>query len=604
MLQNTKVSVRLFFLIGLSVFFMALLSGVALVELGLVARDFSVVTNNSVPSLYIISTVRGAMNRVVILEKRHILNNESDNINEIESLMAAKKEEVRTEMEKYDHQNLAGEGERAIYDTVRTRWDEYLEVHEEVIRLSRALKTEEARNLSGDKGTELFNRLAESVDQWAEFNVENSIHASDDAKATSNNANLFMILIPIVAAMVSVALGLVLVSSITRPINRMSEITARIAGGDLDQRADENESELGKMAISFNKMADNLRKRLLTEQEQRQHLQDTVESYVVYLNDVSRGNLARRLQVHSNGGGADDPLVRLGNNLNDMTVNLGRMIGQIREASGNLSSAATEILAATTQQVSGASEQSSAIAQTTTTVDEVKAIAEQSSVRAQQVATSSQRTVEVSRNGQRAVQDTIESMAAIKGRVEGIAENILALSEQTQQIGEIIATVNEIAAQSNMLALNASVEAARAGEHGKGFAVVALEVRNLAEQSRNATSQVKSILSEIQKATNATVMATEEGTKGVERGVSLAASAKDSIEELSRVIEEAAQTATQVAAGGQQQMAGVDQVAIAMQNINQATVQSLASTRQAERAAQNLNDLARQLTDAVTKYQL
>jgi methyl-accepting chemotaxis protein len=277
---------------------------------------------------------------------------------------------------------------------------------------------------------------------------------------------------------------------------------------------------------------------------------------------------------------------------------------QVRDAANNLDSAAAEILAATTQQVAGASEQSAAISQTTITVDEVRTIAEQSAARAQEVTGASQRTVEVSRTGQQAVEDTIGSMTQIKDRVEGIAENILALSEQTQQIGEIIATVNEIAAQSNMLALNASVEAARAGEHGKGFAVVAVEVRNLAEQSRQATAQVKAILSDIQRATNSTVMATEEATKGVDAGVRLSAQAREAIERLSGVISESAQMATQMVAGGQQQQSGIEQIALAMQNINQATTQSLASTRQAERAAQNLNELARSLTGIVEQYQL
>jgi methyl-accepting chemotaxis protein len=176
--------------------------------------------------------------------------------------------------------------------------------------------------------------------------------------------------------------------------------------------------------------------------------------------------------------------------------------------------------------------------------------------------------------------------------------------DQTQQIGDIIATVNEIAAQSNMLALNASIEAARAGEHGKGFAVVAMEVRNLAEQSRQATAQVKAILSEIQKATNSTVMATEEGTKGVERGVQLSTQARTAIEQLAEVINESAQIATQVVAGGRQQQTGVEQIAVAMQSINQATVQSLASTRQAEKSAQNLNDLARKMNETVSQYRL
>ncbi|MCP4543835.1 MAG: hypothetical protein GY832_42520 [Chloroflexi bacterium] len=281
---------------------------------------------------------------------------------------------------------------------------------------------------------------------------------------------------------------------------------------------------------------------------------------------------------------------------------LQEVLSQLQEVTDHLNTTSTEILVATTQQASGASEQSAAIAQTTTTVDELKTIAEQSVTRAQEVTGASQRTVEVSRAGRQVVQETISSMAQIKGRVEGIAENILTLSEQTQQIGEIITTVNDIAAQSNILALNASVEAARAGEYGKGFAVVAVEVRNLAEQSRQATAQVRAILSDIQKATNATVMATEEGTKGVDEGVQLTEKAGEAIAQLAGVIQESMQAATQLVAGGRQQSAGVDQVALAMQNINQATVQSLASTRQAEKAARDLNELACRLTEIVRQY--
>jgi methyl-accepting chemotaxis protein len=316
-----------------------------------------------------------------------------------------------------------------------------------------------------------------------------------------------------------------------------------------------------------------------------------------YVERITLGEIPEPIVEKYNG---DFELLK--NNLNRLSENLRIMLLGMTESANNLISSAAEILAATTQQASGASEQSAAISQTTTTVSEVKAITEQASMRIQEVANASQRTVETARTGQRSLQETIDSMTMIKERVEGIAENILALSDQTQQIGDIIATVNEIAAQSNMLALNASVEAARAGEHGKGFAVVAMEVRNLAEQSRQATAQVKAILSEIQKATNSTVMATEEGTKGVERGVQLSTQAREAIEQLSAVINESAQIATQVVAGGHQQQTGVEQIALAMQNINQATVQNLASTRQAEKSAQNLNDLARKMNETVSQY--
>ncbi len=347
-----------------------------------------------------------------------------------------------------------------------------------------------------------------------------------------------------------------------------------------------------------------LEQHVTAEQEQRQYMQDAVEMYVKYMAQVAQGHLDVQIPIDENERESDDPLVALGHSLNATVLGLQQMTTQIHETAHNLNSSSAEILAATTQQASGASEQSAAISQTTITVDEVKIIAEQSVARAKEVAGASQRAVEVSGAGRQAVEESIDSMLEIKARVEGIAENILALSEQTLQIGEIITTVNDLAAQSNILALNASVEAARAGEYGRGFAVVAVEVRNLAEQSKQATAQARAILSDIQKATNATVMATEEGTRGVEKGAQLAARAQTAIAQLYAVIEESAQAAAQMVAGGRQQVTGVEQIALAMQSINQATVQNLASTRQAERAAQNLNGLAGSLTEVVAQYQL
>jgi len=316
-----------------------------------------------------------------------------------------------------------------------------------------------------------------------------------------------------------------------------------------------------------------------------------------YVEQIARGEIPQ--PITDSYQGDFDVLKR---NLNTLSASLREMLGNIQESASNLSAASAQILAATTQQASGSSEQSAAITQATTTVDEVRTISEQAVMRAQEVADASQRTVDVSRNGRRSVDETITSMGRIKDRVERIAENILALSEQTQQIGEIIATVNDIASQSNMLALNASVEAARAGEHGKGFAVVAMEVRNLAEQSKQATAQVRAILTDIQNAINASVMVTEEGSTVVDEGVSRAAQAREAIEQLASVIMESAQIATQVVAGGQQQSSGVEQIAMAMQNINQAMVQSLASTRQAEKSARDLNDLAGVMNDTVRQY--
>ena len=268
---------------------------------------------------------------------------------------------------------------------------------------------------------------------------------------------------------------------------------------------------------------------------------------------------------------------------------------QLRESIVQLSSSASEILATTSQVASGAAETATAVSQTTATVEEVKQTAQVASQKARYVSDSAQKVAQVSLSGRKAVEDAIAGMHAIQEQMASIAESIVHLSEQSQAIGEIIATVNDLAEQSNLLAVNAAIEATRAGEQGKSFAVVAQEVKSLAEQSKQATGQVRAILGEIQKATSAAVLATEQGSKAVETGVRQSAETGESIRLLTESVNEAAQAATQIAASSQQQMVGMDQVALAMENIKQASVQNVAGTRQAEAAAQGLHELGQTL---------
>jgi methyl-accepting chemotaxis protein len=313
---------------------------------------------------------------------------------------------------------------------------------------------------------------------------------------------------------------------------------------------------------------------------------------------IGKGDLTAEIRQVSN----NDEVGSLFQAFRIMTDNMRTMVRENKESVNLLSSSSAEILAAATQIAAGSVETATAVSQTTSTVEEVRQISESSSAKAKAVADNAQKTTEIAQNGKKALEGIVEVMDNIRERVESIAESVVRLSEQGQAIGEIIASVNDIADQSNLLAVNAAIEAAKAGEYGKGFGVVAQEIKGLAEQSRQATTKVRAILLDVQKGTSAAVMATEQGNKAVEIGVKQSQEAGESIRVLADSVAEAAQASVQIAASNQQQMAGISQVTSAMENIKQGSAQTAASTKQAEMAARNLNELAQKIKQLMEHY--
>jgi methyl-accepting chemotaxis protein len=319
-----------------------------------------------------------------------------------------------------------------------------------------------------------------------------------------------------------------------------------------------------------------------------------------YAKQIASGDLM--IKVSNNN--RRDEIGVLTQSFNKMVQSLQSLTKEILEGVNVLSSSGSEILASTTQVASSSVESATAVSQTTATVEEVKQTAQLSSQKAKYVSEISQKAAQVSVNGKKSVELSVDGMNRVQTQMSIIAENIVRLSEQSQAIGEIIATVNDLADQSNLLAVNAAIEAARAGEQGKGFTVVAQEVKNLAEQSKQATNQIRTILSDIQKAMSTAVLSTEQGTKAVEAGVKQSMEAGESIQVLSDSISEVAQAAVQIAASSQQQSVGMDQVTLAMENIKLASSQNVAGTRQAEAAAQNLHALGQKLKELVERFKI
>jgi len=275
---------------------------------------------------------------------------------------------------------------------------------------------------------------------------------------------------------------------------------------------------------------------------------------------------------------------------------------EILKGLNSLSELSSEIINTGAQLALGASKASAAVTQTTATAEELRQAAILAGEKAKHVAESSRQTVEISASGTQATQDTIKKMKVIKEQMQSIAGTVVTLREPGQAIESIVNVVKDLADQSNLLAVNASIEAARAGEQGKGFAVVAQEIKTLADQSKEATQRIGAILADTRKWVSAVVMATDEGDKAVNAGLEQSEMTGEAIRSLSASVAVSSQAASVIDAQSDQQVTGVEQVAVAMAGMEQVMHQNLEAALQLEGASGKLQDLCESLTELMEEF--
>jgi methyl-accepting chemotaxis protein len=164
------------------------------------------------------------------------------------------------------------------------------------------------------------------------------------------------------------------------------------------------------------------------------------------------------------------------------------------------------------------------------------------------------------------------------------------INKASKQIVEIISVIDGIAFQTNILALNSAVEAARAGKQGRGFAVVATEVRNLAQRSAAAAKEIKVLISN-------SVEQVSNGTRIVDQAGVAMHEVVDSIRRVSSVINE-------IANASHEQTTGIDQINVAVIQMDQMTQQNAALVDEAAAASEALGSQASTLSELVHSFKL
>ncbi|WP_235971535.1 methyl-accepting chemotaxis protein [Azohydromonas caseinilytica] len=286
---------------------------------------------------------------------------------------------------------------------------------------------------------------------------------------------------------------------------------------------------------------------------------------------IAGGDLSVQVEA-----GRQDEVGRLLQAIARMQDALRHLVGDIRASVENIGVASAEV-AAGNQDLSARTEQASAsLQQTAASVEQISSTIRQSSDSATEADRLARQASAVAGEGGQAVLRVVSTMDAI--------------SQSSQRIGDIVGVIDGIAFQTNILALNAAVEAARAGEQGRGFAVVAGEVRALAQRSASAAKEIKDLIAD--------------SLRRVEAGAQEARAAGRTIEGVVGRVQDVSGIVSRITAAANEQARGIDEVNLAVSQLDTVTQQNAALVEESAAAAASLKDQTQHLTRSVQRFRL
>ena len=334
-----------------------------------------------------------------------------------------------------------------------------------------------------------------------------------------------------------------------------------------------------------------------TEDQSRRN-QDAILRLLDELGNLAEGDLTVQASVTEDITGA------IADSINYAIEALRDLVSTINNTSGLVASAVQETSAIADRLAKSSEVQARQIDNASATVVQMAQSMDDVSSKTAASAEVAEKSVGIAHEGGDRVRRTINGMNAIREHIQDTSKRIKRLGESSQEIGDIVALINDIADQTNILALNAAIQASAAGDAGRGFAVVADEVQRLAERSSNATKRIETLVKTIQADTNEAVISMEKSTSEVVGGAKLAEKAGEALDEIEKVSANLAELIDEISksAGRVSEMAS--RVSGAMVSINEITGQTAESSVATASAIGKLNQLARELRQAVADFRL
>jgi len=312
---------------------------------------------------------------------------------------------------------------------------------------------------------------------------------------------------------------------------------------------------------------------------------------------LANGNLNAEIEVKGS-----DETARLLSALRNTVHGLKDMIGSINSAANDMAGHAERLNKLTDQTHQGTQAQQAETDQVAVAINQMTASVQEVAQNAISAAGAAEDANRQAGSGSGVVQNTIGTINELADAVEKTSNKLLDLERETVNIGSILDVIRGIAEQTNLLALNAAIEAARAGDQGRGFAVVADEVRTLAQRTQASTEEIQALIERLQHGAQSAVAVMEVGKERADSCVGRASEAEDALQAITLAVSTINEMNTQIATAAEQQSAVSEEINQSVIRVRDYSEQSAGSVAQTSDSAGDMNRLAAQLQQLVTRF--
>ncbi|HEY4744821.1 MAG TPA: methyl-accepting chemotaxis protein [Desulfuromonadaceae bacterium] len=325
----------------------------------------------------------------------------------------------------------------------------------------------------------------------------------------------------------------------------------------------------------------------------------SIKRIIGYLQNMAQGDLSETIVVRNK-----NEISWVLTSIQEVQMSVRSIIAGIQTTAGDLTTAATNLKQTSERIAEGAQ---MAVGQSTAVVhavEELSSVSHDISRNCQVMADNASETRSATSDGARTIDEMSQMMDEIGNMVTDTTNAVGSLGNNSNQIGEIVATIEDIADQTNLLALNAAIEAARAGEQGRGFAVVADEVRQLAERTTKATSEIQRIIVTLQRDVKNVMGSMEQSSRSVQNGVDRVKLSSRAISDITSHIQVLTDNVAQVATAVEEQSATTAGVMDNIRAISGVIEDVSRGTQETDRASSNLTRSADELTSMAGRFRV